>query len=43
MIPDLVAAYRGAIGKGYNPALDAVQMMEPLEEDASRVVSVLFM
>lgn len=29
--PNLVVAYRGAIGSGYNPALDAVQMMEPLE------------
>jgi len=27
--PALVAAYTGAIGKGYKPAFDAVQMISP--------------
>jgi hypothetical protein len=27
--PNLDAAYKGAIGSGYSPALDAVQMIDP--------------
>ena len=39
--PNLDAAYRGAIGSGYKPALDAVQMMDPL--DSPSVFGFLFM
>ena len=39
--PNLDAAYSGATGSGYNPALDAVQMMDPLEPPS--VLGFLFM
>jgi hypothetical protein len=39
--PNLEAAYNGAIGSGYKPALDAVQMMDPLDDPS--VFAFLFM
>ena len=35
--PCLAVEYTGAMGKGYRPALEAVQMMQPLEADGEGV------
>lgn len=43
MTPALLAAYRGAVGNGYKPAFEAVQIIRPREAPWGSNVGFLFM